>query len=927
MAQVNQQNQLNVLFIEADQDVARQIGDIMAGPLPVYCSFNIADSLASGLKAIYLGQADLVLLSLDLPDGTGLESLEKIRKAAPETPVIVLTDHYDPDVVFGSARWGAYDCLDRTRLDANVLVRALAFAVERRSQEQNLRHRYNEFRNIIENMNEAYFECAPDGKMLYINDGVCRYHGRTRENLMREGPLTYHTSNSRERVVNAFRKAWEEKTSGHTVEAEVIRPDGSIVNPEISIFLRRNNTGNRIGFSAISRNVTDRKKAEKARLHSEAKYLDVLSKIQDGYFEVNLKGDLLFYNNAFAGILAYPPTELHGLNNRDYMDAENALKVYQAYDRIYKTGEAEPALQYEIIRKDGVPRHVESSISLIWKENGRPGGFRGVARDITDRKQVEKELAVAKEKAEAAARAKSEFLAKMSHEIRTPINGVMGMYNLLLGTDLSEEQFDFAETGKNAAEALLAVVDDILDFSKIEAGKMVLENIEFDLVDIVDDMVVLPAIQAQSRGLEFISFIEPDVPALLKGDPGRLRQILTNLTSNAVKFTRQGEIQVRVALEYSDDDHVTLRFDIRDTGRGIPQDKQRLLFHSFQQLDPSTSREFGGAGLGLVIAKSLVELMGGRIGVQSRAGEGADFWFTARFEKPSGGTPGPLELPDGIKGKRILVVDDNRTSREALHSYLHHWGCHCRTALDGGAAYDIMHDALEAKAPFDLVVTDRFMPRVDGIMLGRRIKAHPQLEDTRLVILVPPDFAVDAADLSQIGFDTCLVKPVRSRRLFKCMMTLFNATDSETYRPGETLATMDVGDIFAKNKTKARRILVVEDNETNQKLALHLLARFGYQTDAVFNGREAVARLATTAYDLVLMDIQMPIMDGLEATAAIRDPGTAVLNHNVPIVAMTAYAMKGDREKCLRSGMDEYISKPINPKLLLEIIERFISRV
>jgi CheY-like chemotaxis protein len=288
--------------------------------------------------------------------------------------------------------------------------------------------------------------------------------------------------------------------------------------------------------------------------------------------------------------------------------------------------------------------------------------------------------------------------------------------------------------------------------------------------------------------------------------------------------------------------------------------------------------------------------------------------------------PGPLELPDSMKGKRVLVVDDNRTIRETLHSYLHHWGCHCRTALDGGAAYDIMHDALEAKNPFDLVVTDRFMPRVDGVMLGRRIRAHPQLEDTRLVVLVPPDLTVDVADLRQVGFDACLVKPVRSRRLFKCITTLFNAAESEAGRPGETFATMDCGDILAKNKTKARRILVVEDNETNQKLALHLLARFGYQTDAVCNGRDALERLAATAYDLILMDIQMPIMDGLEATAAIRDPGTAVLNHNVPIVAMTAYAMKGDREKCLRSGMDDYISKPINPKFLLETIERCISR-
>jgi signal transduction histidine kinase/CheY-like chemotaxis protein len=532
------------------------------------------------------------------------------------------------------------------------------------------------------------------------------------------------------------------------------------------------------------------------------------------------------------------------------------------------------------------------------------------------------EMRRARDAAEEASRVKSEFLANMSHEIRTPLNGIMGMTDLTLGTEINAEQREYLDTVKLSADSLLVVINDILDFSKIEVGKVDLESADFNLRDCLESTLKILAFRADEKGLELLCEIAPEVPEVVRGDSSRLRQIVTNLVGNAIKFTSEGEVTMKVEVESQADDDRTLQFTVSDTGIGIPQEKQALIFDPFSQADTSTTRKYGGTGLGLTISARLIGLMGGKIWLKSEVGGGTHFFFTVQMkssEMPS--AVGSIAPPEILRGAKVLVVDDNRTNRRILDGMLKRWEMRSILVEGGEEALVELCAARDAGEPYRLVLTDMHMPKMDGFTLVEQIRQRPELGTPTIMMLTSAGHRGDAERCRDLGVAAYLLKPIRQSELRESIALVLGALEQSGAIPLVTRYSLH----DSRDPGTVLRILVAEDNTVNQRLVVRLLEKRGHRVVLAVNGRQAVEALSQETFDLVLMDVQMPEIDGLEATTIIREKEKETGKHQ-PIVALTAHAMTVDRDRCLTAGMDGCLTKPIRPQELDEILESYVNR-
>ncbi|WP_031431561.1 response regulator [Methylomicrobium agile] len=807
------------------------------------------------------------------------------------------------------------------------------------------------------------------GCIQYVNPALCDFTGWKEEMLAGRPPDILDSPNADPRSLREMRnslrlgKSWSGRLLNWRKGAPPFRiagqspvPDARDYWAEVCITPIRNQNGEIIGYVQIQRNITDQVHKEQAQTLENADTVARLAisetlqqtlPLQQRFIRVL---DILFNLKAFdlqrkGGVFLKDPNEdcldlflLHGKFSEEFIRREqhvpfgaclcgraavsqelivsndcfcdprheHQFEDMQAHGHyIVPIVSAGATLGILFLYTDPHPLQLESRLTML----RQVGDMMGLA---LLQEQARHSLEKARNAAEEAAKTKAEFLANMSHEIRTPMNGVLGMLDILKDTDMSYEQRDLLETAANSAESLLAIINDILDFSKLEAGKCELEQIEFNLPALVEEICALMSVRAHAKELELNCFLPPTLPARWLGDPNRIRQVLVNLVGNAVKFTERGEVSVKVLAQASAGDDSALRVEIKDTGIGMSPEGQTLLFQPFAQADNSTARRFGGTGLGLSISKNLIDLMKGNIGVESVQGKGTCFWFTLPLQ-PVDNHAAP-SLTD-LSGKRALVVDDNDTNRKILRYYLQHWGMRVSEADNAPAALTELQTAALKNEAYDILLSDLHMPDMDGYALARAIATFPSIAATPRLLLSSGGMGSEADRLA-LGFAQSLLKPVRQAQLLEAIASALHAPLRKTLSPIKIAEELpDYG---------SKQILVVEDNKVNQKVILAMLGKFRCTPDLAENGREALDKLAQKTYDLVFMDCQMPVMDGYEAARLLRNRESP-LPVKTPVVALTAHAAAGEREKCLAAGMDDFLSKPIVRQELAEALARWLG--
>ncbi len=682
----------------------------------------------------------------------------------------------------------------------------------------------------------------------------------------------------------------------------------------LKVIEQRLENGWRIGTRV---DITDLKQREEA-LRREAL---IWEQMHDGVMITDLQGNITNWNPAAEDMFGYAAAEILGqtpsiLRGR----GDNEAFTRDILDSVGREGRWSGEIEFT--RKDGSETICETLVAPLRTENSDTIAIIWVNHDISLRKRSKVAMLSAKDQAELASRTKSQFLATMSHEIRTPMNGVLGMIDLLLDTGLREEQRSYADTARESGEALLTIIDDILDFSKMEAGKLELETTPFELRRVVEGVVELMAPRAQAKNIDIAGFVSPEVPTVVKGDPGRFRQVLLNLTGNAVKFTENGGVSVRVFAESVQADRAKFRIEVEDSGVGVPPNLQTDLFNEFTQVDPSYTRKYGGTGLGLAISKKLTELMGGQIGLESRVGEGSTFRFSVELALPANAAL-PQDWRRNLAGLRVMVVDGVDIIRDTHGRQLAAAGISVESTGDPAEAMGLLQAAASRGEPFDLALIGKSLSSMSGVELGEMIRGTPAIAGLKLVLTTP---LIDRGRLEAIagaGIAALLTTPVRQTALLEKVAELTGRrVEPAAIRPSVDVMRPEAQAVSLERARQAH-LLLAEDSKVNQVVALAMLEKAGYRVDAVSNGREAVEAVQTQSYDLVLMDVSMPEMDGFDATTAIRRLPSDM--SRIPIIAMTAHAMEGDRERCLDAGMNDYVSKPVDRRGLLETVARWLG--
>jgi two-component system sensor histidine kinase/response regulator len=911
---------LRILLIDDDENTFALTKELLREINGRTVELEWAADPDTGLAGILADKHEIYLLDYRLGATDGIEVLSRAKAAGSKVPVIILTGQTDREIDQRALEAGAADYLIKDVFDVSRLEHSIRYALERQRLSKELELERYFLQSLMENLPDNIYFKDRESQFIRVSRAMADWF-----NLADPGDAVGKTDKdffTDEHSAQARADEVELMELGEPVLDKVEKetwPDGRTTWVSTSKLPLRDRERNVVGTFGVSRDITAQQEALNALSQSERLNRQIVDTALDAFVGMDAEGTIIDWNPQAEVIFGWKAEEALGQTLADAIIPERFREAHFAgLKRFLETGEGsviQRRLELVALHRSGREFPVEVTISPI--RDAESCIFSAFVHDITNRKQAEKELRASKEAAESANQAKSDFLANMSHEIRTPMNAVIGMTELVLDTELTRSQHEYLGMVRDSADSLLTLINDILDFSKIEAGKLELDSSIFSIRDMLGDTLRSLSVRAHREELELACHIDPSVPDALVGDPSRLRQVVVNLVGNAIKFTQHGEVIVHVDVDQQNDRSVLLHFAVADTGIGIQKEKLKSVFQAFEQADTSTTRQYGGTGLGLTICSRLTRLMKGSVWAESELGKGSTFHFTARLTVSD--TPPRVSTKRIVQGTRVLIVDDNATNRLILDEMLTNWGIETSCVEGVDEAIESLRKAREADKSYDLVLSDVHMPEKDGFALAAEIRKDEKLAGAVIMMLTSGDRSEDVEQCRKFGVSAYIRKPIKQSELFDSLVAVL-AIDGTGDSASEHTEDSERTEVVIP----PLRVLLAEDSVVNQKLALALINKWGHSGTIACNGKEALDLATRETFDVVLMDVQMPEMDGLEATRQIRQSEVGSDRH-LPIIAMTAHAMKGDRELCLESGMDDYVSKPVRPWQLINALSQFFA--